>query len=265
MASPEVLQAARYYGLAPWELTKEQVETVVRLSGSEETKPTLYYFEGLWLSEDGEVMDLEGVPEAFRPTEADAEEAVQVTEADVEWALRKFARMDGAILADDTRRKAETKAIEGNLKPGINRLLRSREWFENYVGGRLRAYATAVLSVRNAGKAPDKVEKTVKTPFGKLSFVALPDGSVAKPERDADVRAATEWVQAHFPHAIRQEPVLALDLLTADDREKLFMVAEGKVTEEEAGFASPCPLKVTPPGDQFRIGTGISHGLKAKP
>ena len=223
------------------------------------TDSTLAYYEGLRIDEDGVVVEIDGLPDSLRPTEADAEAAVQVSEADADWLLKRFFKVDAAILADDTRRKAETKAIEANLKPTINRLKRTRDWLEASFGERLREYLVAVLSVRNAGKAEDKWQRSIKLAHGSLNLVADKSGSVAVPEdiRAADLRAATAWVQKHYPHAIVMEPVLNLSALTDDDYKRIFGVTKGEITEAEAGWDSPCPLKVTLPGDKFKIRTGV--------
>lgn len=222
------------------------------------TDPRVIWIDGLWVNEEtGEVTDIEGLPQSFRPTEEDVKEQIAVSDEDVEWALKKLFRLDGALVAAETRLKAERAAIDQNWKPTVNRLKGTREWFAEFVKPRLRAYAEGVLAVRNAGKkTPDK---SIKNPHGVLAFRALPNGSISKGDdpKAAEVREMVAWTEKAFPNAIKQEPALDLDKLTPEQREVIFRVERGEITWEEAGWPGPCPLKVTLPGDQFDIRTGV--------
>lgn len=186
----------------------------------------------------------------------------KVTEQTVTWALNKMFKLDGEILAAETRLKAEVDAITRNWKPRVNRLKGAKSYFLAWVTPQLREYAAEYLRERNTkpdGTTRANPEKSVKFPQGTLAFRAVNQTSITRPGSAgaAENKRALEWIKEHYPYATKVVLEMDLDALTHEDRATIEAVTNGSMTLEEAGWQSPCPLKVTLPGEKFDIRTGV--------
>lgn len=215
------------------------------------------YIEGYGTvyADTGELVEMEGeVPAALV-------EEKEFDENDVEWALGKLFKLDGEIVASETRLKAEIEAITKNWKPQVSRLKGAKENFLRWVTPQLKRYAEKVLAAKNTkadGTPRANPEKSVKTPKGTLSFRSVKAVGIAAPEGGAkETERAVEWLKENYPHALRSVWALDLDKLSAEDREAIRAVFAGEKDEEELGWTGPCPLKVTLPGEKFDVRTGV--------
>jgi hypothetical protein len=200
----------------------------------------------------GEIIEIEG-SETFK-------EEDELSEEEVEWALGKLFRLDGEIVAHETRLKSEIDAITKNWKPSINRLQGAKEGFLRWIKPSLERYAGRALSKMNTkadGTPKANPSKSVKFPKGSLGFRTIPKTVIASPERSADVRIAIDWCRSNYAGALDLAPVLALDKLESEEIEMIRAVTAGEMTWEDAGWTGPCPLKVTLPGEKFDVKTGV--------
>lgn len=227
------------------------------LDAAEEAVRTTVYIEGYGTvyEDTGELVEMEGeVPAALV-------EEKEFDENDVEWALGKLFRLDGEIVASESRLKAEIEAITKNWKPQVSRFKGAKEGFLRWVTPQLQRYAEKVLAAKNTkadGTPRANPEKSVKTPKGTLSFRSVNTVGIAAPEGGAkETERAVEWLKENYPHALRSVWALDLDKLSADDREAIRAVVAGEKIEEELGWTGPCPLKVTLPGEKFDVKTGV--------
>lgn len=215
------------------------------------------YIEGYGTvyTDTGELVEAdEDIPAGYVTEEA------EFTEDDAVWAVAKIKRLDLAAQMAKARYDAEKAALTRNYRGEVNRLVNSSGWFRRFVEGRLRKFAEAELLKRNTkkdGSLKANPDKSLKFPEGRLAFSTVNKTRVSAPEGTANVRDAVEWVQAHYPHAIRMEPALDLANLTDAELETFDKVAKGEITLEKAGWDRPTPLKVTPTGESFEVKTGI--------
>lgn len=229
---------------APLDVAEEAVRETVYIEGY-----------GTVYADTGELVEMEGeVPAALV-------EEKEFDENDVEWALSKLFKLDGEIVASETRLKAEIEAITKNWKPQVSRFKGAKEGFLRWVTPQLQRYAEKVLAAKNTkadGTPRANPEKSVKTPKGTLSFRSVNQVGIAAPEGGAkETERAVEWLKENYPHALRSVWALDLDKLSADDREAIRAVVAGEKIEEELGWTGPCPLKVTLPGEKFDVKTGV--------
>jgi hypothetical protein len=224
---------------------------------AEEARETVFIEGyGTVYADTGELVELDGdTPEAASAPE------LEFTETDVEWALAKLFRLDGEIVASETRLKAELDAVTKNWKPTVNRFKGAKEGFLNWVRPQLQRYAERTLAAKNLkadGTPKANPEKSVKFPKGTLAFRSVNQVGIAAPEGgQAATNGAIEWLRKTYPGALELVPALALDKLEAEEREEIRAVVAGEKTWEEAGWPGPCPLKVTLPGDKFDVRTGV--------
>lgn len=206
---------------------------------------------GLIDAETGEVLGLEGLPVITSV----------MAEADAEWMLGKLFRLDGEIVASESRLKAELEAVTKNWKPTVNSFKRARENFLEWAKPHLQRFAERTLAARNTkadGTMRANPERSVKFPKGTLAFRAVNEVGIAAPEGGREqVNDAIEWLCCAYPEAVELVPTLALDKLEAAHREEIRAVVAGELTWQEAGWPGPCPLKVTLPGDRFDVRSGV--------
>lgn len=243
--------------------TDETAPTALATPVGEEPRSTTY-IEGYGFvdSETGELVEVSVELLSVVGVKASEEEAPrEFEESDVEWALSKLFKIDGEIVASESRLKAEVEAITKNWRPQVNRFKAAKEGFLNWVKPQLQRYAERVLAVKNTkadGTLRANPERSVKLPKGTLAFRAINQVGIAAPEGGArDVDRAVEWLKENYPHALRSVWALDLDKLNADDREEIRAVAAGEKTFEEVKWTEPCPLKVTLPGERFDVRTGV--------
>jgi len=205
---------------------------------------------GTVYEDTGELVEPDAdAPAAVLQAFGDAE--AEFTEAEVEWALRKVFRLDGDILAAETRLRAEVEAIQKNWTPEINRAKRARASFLRWIGPTVRRFAERRLLERNTkadGTPKANPEKTLKYPLGSLAFRTKP-ATLEKVALKAGVSAAeaAAWVDLHFPACVVQTLAIDYSRFTEADRERL-RVMDG------------CPLEVTeavPATEEFTIKTGV--------
>lgn len=220
--------------------------------GSADTTPTVtkvtVYIDGFgWVDE--ETGELAEPDETIAAINSDL--TADFTDKQVEWVLSKLFTLDGTIVANTARMKAEQEAITKNWRPEISKAQRAKEWFIKWATPMVKAYAERQLAIRNTkkdGTLKANPDKSIKFPQGTLAFRKQP----ASPEAVAihpsfSVKEAVEWVQANAPHCIVNVPTIDWEAFTEEDKNKIG-------TEED------CPLAVlaaTEATDVFSIKTGV--------
>jgi len=146
-----------------------------------------------------------------------------------EWVLERLFEAESEILALDRRLETYTRNIEAMKAEHERRA----SWLRERFGDELREWAGSEL----AGQK----KRTVRTPYGSLSFRKLAARVVVK-----DEAAAIEWAKANQSNAVK---VTEKFLISAVPSERMQLWQNG-------GPRPPC-FDVEPERDHFTIDTGI--------
>lgn len=141
------------------------------------------------------------------------------------WVLRKLQEHDAEIL----KLEAMKATFINNLDAMIQDQRRGKAWLSLKFSGQLKAWAQAQLK----GKA-----KTLKTPYGKLSFRKVPAKVVV-----TDLDRALFWARGYAPEAIVVKESLSLTAL----KEHM-----DKVTRNSG-------LQVEPEHERFAVDTSVGR------
>lgn len=136
------------------------------------------------ISKDGFLIDAE-TGEVLGHAEAQGHFTVDSTSA-AEWVLERIQAADADIAACDAR----LKAISDNLAAMRKEHEKRKEWLLGRFAAELETFAAAELN--------GKKTRTLKTPFGSLSFRTAP-GSV----KVLDMEAAVKWAKMYEPDAVK--------------------------------------------------------------
>lgn len=177
-------------------------------------------------------------------------EAVEFSEEEVEWGLRKLFRLDGDIVAAESRLKAEMDAVSKNWKPEIGKRNRAKEGFLRWFSPYAKQYAERQLLIRNTkrdGTLKANPEKSVKFPNGSLAFRASRSTPASVQVRPGVSESQLlEYMKEHFPAYVEMVPKVNLSKFTVEDL-------------KEIGDLSPV-LEVLPEvasSDEFSVKTGV--------
>jgi hypothetical protein len=170
---------------------------------------------------DGYIVDPE-TGEVLGHTEASERFAVTDIES-AEWVLSKMQEAQADVLAQRCR----LDAIQSQMQAMIEDKARRCSYLEARFGHELEAFAARELE---GGKS-----KTLKTPFGSLSFRTVP-GSI----RVVNVELAVVWAETFEPKAVKVSKSVLVSGLKG----------------MESGLPSAA-FEVVPPNERFRIETGV--------
>lgn len=140
----------------------------------------------------GEIVDIVPERSGFRVDSQDA----------AEWVLERLQEAEAEVWAIERRKHV----ILENLTRLSQRAEGRAKWLRQRFGPELEAWARGQLEGRR--------ERTVTTPFGRLSFRRTPGRIGIR-----DLLQAANWCEAHAPAAVRMEPKVLVSELKGREAE----------------------------------------------